>query len=58
MPKILKHIWPENYQNSLFREIGHTLRNDDEQPSKGALQWNPQGNRGMWNQETSGKDSL
>jgi hypothetical protein len=25
---------------------GHTLRKDDEQPSKVALQWNPQGNRG------------
>jgi hypothetical protein len=29
-----------------FRWIGHTLREDGEQPSKVALQWNPQGNRG------------
>jgi hypothetical protein len=29
-----------------FRWIGHTLRKDDEQPSKVALQWNPQGKRG------------
>jgi hypothetical protein len=28
-----------------FRWIGHTLRKG-EQPSKVALQWNPQGNRG------------
>jgi hypothetical protein len=30
-----------------FRWIDHTLRKDDEQPSKVALQWNPQGSRGM-----------
>jgi hypothetical protein len=29
-----------------FRWIVHTLRKDDEQPSKVALHWNPQGNRG------------
>jgi hypothetical protein len=29
-----------------FRWIGHTLKKDDEQTSKVALQWNPQGNRG------------
>jgi hypothetical protein len=29
-----------------FRWIGHTLKMDDEQPSKVALQWNPQGNTG------------
>jgi hypothetical protein len=29
-----------------FRWIGHTLRKGDEQPSKVALQCNPQGNRG------------
>jgi hypothetical protein len=29
-----------------FRWTGHTLRKDDEQPSKVALQWNSQGNRG------------
>jgi hypothetical protein len=30
-----------------FRWIDHTLRKDNEKPSKVALQWNPQGNRGM-----------
>jgi hypothetical protein len=30
-----------------LRWISHTLRKDDDQPSKVALQWNPQGNRGM-----------
>jgi hypothetical protein len=29
-----------------FTWIGHTLRKDDEQPSKVVLQWNPQGDRG------------
>jgi hypothetical protein len=29
-----------------FRWIGHTLRKDDEQPSKVVAQWNPQGSRG------------
>jgi hypothetical protein len=28
------------------RWIGHTQKKDDEQPSKIALYWNPQGNRG------------
>jgi hypothetical protein len=29
-----------------FGWIGHTLRKNDGQPSKVALQWNPQGSRG------------
>jgi hypothetical protein len=41
-----------------FRWIGHTLKKDDEQPSKAMLQWNPQGNRGREGQETAGGDLL
>jgi hypothetical protein len=38
-----------------YRWIGHTLRKDDTQPSKVALQWNPRVNRvrgGGGDQET------
>jgi hypothetical protein len=44
-----------------FRWIGHTPRKDDEQPSKVALQWNPQGRRGRgrptnsWRRSTVGE---
>jgi hypothetical protein len=50
-----------------FGWIGHTLRKDDSEPCKAALQWNPQGTRGRgrprnsWRRTTlneSGKDSL
>jgi hypothetical protein len=40
-----------------FRWIGHTLRKDDEQSSKVALQWNPQGNRGRGRQRNSWRRS-
>jgi ribosomal 50S subunit-associated protein YjgA (DUF615 family) len=33
-------------RKSKFGWIGHTLRKDDSEPCKAALQWNPQGTRG------------
>jgi hypothetical protein len=41
-----------------FRWIAHTLREDDEQPSKVALQWNPQGNRGRGRPRHSRRRSI
>jgi hypothetical protein len=40
-----------------FRRIGRTLRKGDEQSSKIALQWNPQGNRGRGRPRNSWKVS-
>jgi hypothetical protein len=43
-----------------FGWIGHTLRKDDSEPCKAALQWNPQGTRNSWRRTTlneSGKHS-
>jgi hypothetical protein len=40
-----------------FRWIGHTMKKNDEQPSKVALQLNSQGNRGRGRQRNSWRRS-
>jgi hypothetical protein len=41
-----------------FRWIHHILRKDDKQPSKVALQWNSQGNRGRGRPRNSWRRSI
>jgi hypothetical protein len=39
-------IFNKEKRKHKFGWIGHILRNDDSEPCKAALQWNPQGTRG------------
>jgi ribosomal 50S subunit-associated protein YjgA (DUF615 family) len=39
-----------------FVWIGHTLRKDDSEPCKAALQWNPQGTRARGRPRNSGDE--
>jgi hypothetical protein len=40
-----------------FGWIGHTLRKDDSEPCKAALQWNPQGTQGRGRPRTTLNES-
>jgi hypothetical protein len=55
-PRVISNekLWEVTGQINISKEIrklkfgwiGHTLRKDDSEPCKAALQWNPQGTRG------------
>jgi hypothetical protein len=55
-PRVISHGKPREMTGQIninkeirkrkFGWIGHTLRKDDSEPCKAALQWNPQGARG------------
>jgi hypothetical protein len=55
-PRVISNemLWEMTGQRNINKEIrqrkfgwiGHTLRKDDSEPCKAALQWNPQGTRG------------